>query len=120
MASGDGRPHPTAWRRTGITVFIVAGVLLLSMGGAIIAAPVTIPLMFVAVRRHPTRAFRIAGTLIAVLTVAELAWALAYVTAGEAKPWIWLIPCVAAAAALFAFMAASGRAGSPNPVFSRR
>ena len=76
--------------------------------------------MFVAVRRHPTRAFRIAGTLIAVLTVAEFAWALAYVTAGEAKPWIWLIPCVAAAAALFAFMAASGRAGSPNPVFSRR
>jgi len=77
MRSGDGRPHPAAWRRTGTAVFIVAGVLLLSMGGAIIAAPATIPLMFVAVRRHPTRVFRIAGTLIAVLTAAELAWALA-------------------------------------------
>ena len=38
------------------------------------------------------------------MTVAELAWALAYVTSGEAKPWIWLVPCVAAAAALVAFI----------------
>ena len=97
-------------------MFIVAGVLLLSMGGAIIAAPATIPLMFLAVRRHPTRAFRIAGTVIAGLTVAEFAWALAYVTAGEAKPWIWLIPSVAAVAALVAFVAASRPAESPRYV----
>ena len=116
MTSGDSQPHETAWRRTGIAVFIVAGFLLLSMGGAIVAAPLTIPLMFVAVRRHPTRAFRVAGTLIAGLTVAELAWAAAYVTAGEAKPWIWLVPCVAAVGALVAFITASRPAGSANYV----
>ena len=95
-------------------MFLIAGVLLLSMGGAIIAAPLTVPLMFIAVCRHPTRAFRIAGTLIAALTVAEFAWGLAYVTAGEAKPWIWLIPCVAAVGALVAFVAASRPEGSGN------
>ena len=114
VSAGDARSHDTAWRRTGIAVFVVAGVLLVSMGGAIIAAPVTIPLMFVAVCRHPTRAFRIAGTLIAGLTVAEFAWAAAYVTAGEAKPWIWLIPCVAAVGALVAFVAASRPERSAN------
>ena len=107
MTSDDRRHHESAWRTGGLAVFLVSGVLLLSMGGAVIAAPLTVPLMFVAARRRPTRAFRIAGTLIAGLTVAELAWALSYVTAGEAKPWIWLIPCVAAVAALIAFIAAS-------------
>jgi hypothetical protein len=38
-------------------VFCVATFLLISMGEAIIAAPLTVPLMFVATRRHPTAAF---------------------------------------------------------------
>lgn len=104
MSTYDG---VMTWRRIGVVVFIVAGVLLVSMGGAIIAAPVTIPLMFIAVCRHPTRTFRITGTVIAGLTVAEFAWALAYVTAGEARPWIWLAPSAAAVAALVVFIAAS-------------
>ena len=82
MTSVAGQAHETAWRRTGIVVFIVA------------------------VRRHPTRVFRSVGTVIAGLTAAEFAWAAAYVAAGEAKPWIWLIPCVAAVGALVAFIAA--------------
>jgi hypothetical protein len=114
MTTGERRPHEAAWRRTGIAVFVIAGVLLVSMGGAIIAAPLTIPLIFVAVCRHPTRTFRILGTLIASLTVAEFAWAAVYVTAGEAKPWIWLIPCVAATGALVAFVSASRPEGSAN------
>ena len=32
----------TRWRLTGITVFAVAAFLLLSMGGAIVAAPLTV------------------------------------------------------------------------------
>jgi hypothetical protein len=116
MTSDHSQSHETAWRRTGIVVLIVAGFLLLSMGGAIIAAPLTVPLMFIAVRRHPTRVFRITGTLIAGLTVTEVAWAAAYVTAGEAKPWIWLIPCVAAVGALVAFVTAARPAGSANYV----
>jgi hypothetical protein len=31
------------------------------------------------------------------LTAAELAWFLVYVTAEEARPWIWLVPLMAAA-----------------------
>jgi hypothetical protein len=116
MVGACERKGDATWRRIGIVVFIGAGILLLSMGGAIIAAPATVPLMFVAARRHPTRAFRIAGTVIAGLTVAELAWALAYVTSGEAKPWIWLVPCVAAAAALVAFITVTrdGRVLTPR------
>ncbi len=42
------------WRLAGVVVFAVAGFLLLSMGGAVLAAPVTVPLMLVVSRRHPT------------------------------------------------------------------
>ena len=77
------------------------------MGGAIIAAPLTVPLMFVATRRHPTAAFRAIGALLIGATVAEVAWALTYLVADEAKPWIWLIPLVAAIAAMAALLTTS-------------
>ena len=35
-------------------VFVVAGLLLLSMGGAVIAAPATVPLMHIAAWQHRT------------------------------------------------------------------
>jgi hypothetical protein len=44
------------WAGIGVAVFGVAEFLLLSMGGAVVAAPVTVPLIAVAVRRHPTPA----------------------------------------------------------------
>lgn len=84
------------WARIGTVVFAISGLLLLSMGGAIVAAPVTVPLMVLAVRRHPTPSFRTAGTVLVALTLAEVAWALTYVTAGESRPWIWLLPTLAA------------------------
>ena len=85
-----------------MVVFGAAAFLLVSMGGAIVAAPVTVPLMVTAVRRHPTPAFRTVGAALVALTVAEVAWALTYVTAGEARPWIWLLPALAALAGAFA------------------
>jgi hypothetical protein len=84
-------------------VFAVAAVLLLSMGGAIVAAPVTVPLLFVASRRHPTRAFRATGAVVGGLSVAEVAWALTYLLAGEPKPWVWLLPLAAGAVTAYAF-----------------
>lgn len=75
------------------------------MGGAIVAAPVTIPLMFVVTHRHPTRTFRIVGCLLIGATMAEVVWALTYIAADEAKPWIWLLPLVAAIAAMTALWA---------------
>lgn len=83
-----------AVKTLGVALFVVAAVLLLAMGGAIVAAPVTLPAMYVVVRRHPTRAFRTAGAIIGALTAAELAWAAVYLATGEATPAIWAVPIV--------------------------
>ena len=83
----------------GLAVFVVAAVLLVSMGGAIVAAPLTLPALFLVVRRHPTRGFRIAGAIIGGLTAAEVAWAAVYLIAGEALVVIWLVPALIGIAA---------------------
>jgi len=92
MAEGTQVHRANTWQRTGVAVFAVAGFLLVSMGGAIVAAPVTVPLMFVVSRRHPTRAFRIAATVLGGVTVAEVVWAVTYLVVTEATPWIWALP----------------------------
>ena len=77
----------------------VSAFLLLSMGGAIVAAPLTVPLLFLAVRGGRIGAgLRTAAVVIAALTVAEVAWAATYLAVAEAKPWIWLVPAGAGAA----------------------
>ena len=88
------------WRAAGVATFVVAGILLVSMGGAIVAAPITVPLMWMAASRHPTRPFRVAATVLSALTVAEAVWALTYLSVDEAQPWIWLLPAAAALAAV--------------------
>jgi hypothetical protein len=56
--------------------------LLLSMGGAIVAAPLTLPLLYLAVRGdHIGDRWRAAAVVVAALTVAEVAWAATYVAA---------------------------------------
>lgn len=96
-------------RAGGVLLFVVAAVLLTSIGGAgIVAAPVTLPLMFVAVSRHPTLPFRIAGAVIGGLTAAELGWGLVYSVAGEVAVLIWLVP-LGAGVATVAGMATIGR-----------
>ena len=98
--------------RWAVAVLAVGAFLLLSMGGAIVAAPATLPALFVALRRRALAGW-LRGAAIAVcgLTVAEVAWALTYVTAGEAKPWIWLLPL----AAWIATTAALTVTASPGP-----
>jgi hypothetical protein len=83
----------------GLAVFVVATVLLVSMGGAIVAAPLTLPVLAVVVRHHPTRGFRIAGAIIGGLTAAEVAWAAVYLVAGEAPVLVWLLPALIGIAA---------------------
>ncbi len=100
----------------GLAVFVMAAVLLVSMGGAIVAAPMTLPALFLVVRRHPTCGFRIAGAIIGGLTAAEVAWAAVYLVAGEAPVVIWLVPALVGIAA----GAVLGRrrlptAGAPEP-----
>ncbi|MCA1846797.1 MAG: hypothetical protein LC792_27105 [Actinobacteria bacterium] len=87
-----------------LAVVGVAAVLLLSMGGAIVAAPLTLPLLYLAARRDGAgRSLRAAAVVIAAFTVAEVAWAATYLALAEAEPWIWVLPVAAGsvAAALF-------------------
>lgn len=95
-----------------VLLFVMASMLLTSIGGlGIVAAPVTLPLMILAVLRHPSRAFRVAGALIGGLTAAQLTWGLVYIVAGEARVVIWLVPvaCGMATALGFAKLGASSR-----------
>lgn len=55
-----------------VLLLVVAATLLTSIGGlGIVAAPVTLALMILAVLRHASRAFRTAGALIGGLTAAQ-------------------------------------------------
>ena len=84
------------WARV---VVAVSAFLLVSMGGAIIAAPLTLPLLYLAVRSGRMSAgLRAAAAVIAALTVAEVAWAATYLAVEEAQPWIWLLPVAAGVA----------------------
>lgn len=78
----------------------VSAFLLLSMGGAIVAAPLTLPLLYLTVRQGEVGAgLRAAAIAIAALTVAEVAWAATYLAVAEAGPWIWLLPVAAGGSA---------------------
>ncbi|MCA1702678.1 MAG: hypothetical protein LC808_05180 [Actinobacteria bacterium] len=79
-------------------MFVVAGLLLLSMGGAVIAAPATVPVMHIAASQHRTLAFRRLAVVLSALTVAGVAWALTYLALEEPQPWIWLLPSLAVVA----------------------
>ena len=82
----------------------VSAFLLLSMGGAIVAAPLTLPLLYLAVRgRRLAAGLRLTAVIVGALTVAEVAWAATYLTVDEAQPWIWLLPVAAGVATAAAF-----------------
>ncbi len=101
MADGTRVQPEKNWQRIGTATFLAAAFLLVSMGGAIVAAPVTVPLMYVVSRRHPTGAFRIAAAVLGGLTAAEAVWALTYLLTTEALPWIWTVPLASGATAAF-------------------
>jgi cobalamin biosynthesis protein CobD/CbiB len=81
--------------RLSVALFLLGAFLLLSMGGAVVAAPLSLPLMYWAARRHPSRSFRWAAGIIGGLTTVELAWAVVYFVGGEERPTIWLLPLAA-------------------------
>ena len=94
----------------GIAVFVVVGALLTSFGGAgIVAAPVTLPLLYLVVRHHPSRGFRIAGAVIGGLTAVELSWGLLYAVAGEVARVVWLLPAACGLATAVGFLTVGRR-----------
>jgi hypothetical protein len=100
-------------RALGVVAFVVAGFLLFSIGGlGLVAAPVTLPLLVLVVRRHPSRAFRTAGAVIGGLSAAELTWGLVYIVAGEVAVAIWVLPIACGLATAFGFLRLSPSAKS--------
>jgi hypothetical protein len=84
----------------GRVVVALAAFLLLSMGGAVVAAPLMLPLLYLVARADRTSpALRAAAVTVAALTVVEVAWAATYLAIDEAQPWIWLVPVAAGASA---------------------
>ncbi len=100
-------------------VCALSACLLLTMGGAIFAAPFTVPALFVIGHRVPTRAGRVAVGLLAAATLAEVAWALTYVSIGEAKPWTWLTPTFVATLTLVWVVSFGPRPGGTNDTTRR-
>ena len=87
--------HQHGAARWPLAVVAIAALLLVSYGGGIIAAPLTLPLLYLALRQPLRRGLRPAVIAVSALTAAETGWAAAYLTAGEARPWVWLVPCAA-------------------------
>ena len=88
----------------------VSAFLLLSMGGAIVAAPLTLPGLYLVARAGRTGAgLRRAAVVVGALTVAEVAWAATYLAVAEARPWIWAVPIAAGLAGATALARPAGR-----------
>ena len=104
-------------RRVAIGAILVGTVLLLgSMGGAILAAPVLLPLLWWATRTMG-RGIRVLAAVLAALVVGEVAWAGVYVVVGERQPYIWALPALAAAVTVWLLLVTTRRdprrSGSP-------
>ena len=84
-----------------------AAFLLLTMGGAVVGAPVVLPLLAWTAVRTPSTRLRALAAVLAALTAAEVGWAVVYLTVGEGQPWIVAVPALAAvlAAALISRLA---------------
>lgn len=84
------------WAARGAVITVATAVLLLAtIGGAIVAAPITLPLLYLIARRYPGRGLRITAAVVGGLTCVEAVWAVCYLAFEEAMPWIWLLPAVA-------------------------
>jgi hypothetical protein len=87
------------WAARGAVITVATAALLLgTIGGAIVAAPITLPLLYLVARRYPGRGMRITAAVVGGLTCVEAVWALCYLAVEEAMPWIWLLPALAGSA----------------------
>ena len=78
---------------------LLAGITLLllsSVGGlALVAAPVLLPLHFLAARSSRVTFIKVLWALLGAATAAEATWMLTYLAIAESQPWIWLLPSIA-------------------------
>ena len=100
-------------RAARLALGLVALVLLTSIGGAgIVAAPVTLPLLWFA-GRHASRTLRTFLDVVAVLTAAEVGWAFGYAAGGV---WEWAVPFATAATVAVAYPLTQRRASAAGRV----
>ncbi len=76
-------------------ILAASALLLVTFGGAVVAAPLTLPLLVHTGRTTTSRTIRGLVAVVAGLTAAQVAGALVYVAVGESQPSIWLMPAVA-------------------------
>jgi hypothetical protein len=76
-------------------ILAACAILLVTFGGAVVAAPLTIPLLVRTGRTATSGTIRVLAALVAGLTAAQVAWALVYIAVGESQPSIWLMPAAA-------------------------
>ena len=84
--------------RTVMLKFVLAVVSLLlvaSMGGGFLALPLLVPLHVWAARTSGPVG-RVLWSLLPVTAAGMVTWAALYLTVGEGKPAIWLVPLLAA------------------------
>ena len=93
------------------------GLLLGSMGGAILAAPVLLPLLWWAARTTVGGGVGVLGAILAALVVAEVVWAGVYLVVGERQPYIWALPALSAAVTVWLMLVTTrpGPRGSGSP-----
>ncbi len=82
----------------------------MTFGGAVVAAPLTLPLLVRTGRTTSSGTVRGLAAVIAGLTAAQVGWALVYVAVGESQPSIWLMPAVAAILAVIVVIRSRQRA----------
>jgi hypothetical protein len=112
--TGDARYRKTVMvPAAGVVLFIIAAVLLTSLGGfGIVASPITLPLMYAVVWLHPTRAFRIAGVVIGGITAFEGGWGFGVLLFGYDNPATLVTSFVVASTTVVVF--ATAGSGTPR------
>ena len=83
---------PTPWR---VVVALVTAFLLISMGGQIAGAPLTVPALWWAARSSRSRAARAGFAVLAGMTMLFVGWFVTYLELGERRPFIIALPVAA-------------------------
>lgn len=97
----DVRERPRAEIVARWVLAIVTLILMASMGGGFLLLPVLIPAHLWAARRSGSLG-RVGWSLLPAASLAMVVWAGVYVSIGESKPAIWLVPLLVVVGAFWA------------------
>lgn len=93
---------------------IVTLILMASMGGGFLLLPVLIPAYLWAARRSGSLG-RVGWSLLPAASLAMVTWAGLYVSIGESKPAIWLVPLLVVVGAFWAIQYVLAKDQRPLP-----